>query len=132
MIWPLILVLLVWIAVMGYAFVRVMRRVEEESGWSRLGNYSSNILYAVDLLASAMTGGDARETISSRAGKAAARGKLGGRLLCRMLHALDPDHCRRSVHEELGGRALWRTSYRAWILAGLWIAVIVIAVRAYC
>jgi hypothetical protein len=112
--------------------VRAGRTSNEDDGWPRLGAYSSNILYAVDLLASALTGGDARETISSRAGKGAAEGKLGGRLLCRFLSWLDPGHCQRAVHEELGGRALWRTSWRAWALAGLWVAIIVVAVRAYC
>lgn len=129
---PLIALLLAAIAVLAFVIRRNYRRDHDDEMWGRLEQYSSNILYALDLLGSALTGGDARETISSRAGKAAAQGRLGGRLLCRFLHLLDPDHCRRSIHDELGGRALWRVSWRAWALAGLWMGVIIVALNAYC
>lgn len=52
---------------------------------------------AYDQLANAVTGGDMDEKISSRANRARGEGRRWGCLLCRLLDALDPDHCRRSA-----------------------------------
>jgi len=60
------------------------------------------IAVAYDQLANAAFGGDEDETISSRAGKARRRGKRWACLLCRLLDALDPDHCEKSIESDRG------------------------------
>lgn len=44
--------------------------------------------------------GSEDETISSRAGKAARRGKVWGCLLCRILDAFDPGHCEKHIEPD--------------------------------
>ncbi len=55
--------------------------------------YVWNILLAVDQLGNALIAGDPAETISRRAGQAAAQGKLWGCYLCAVLNAIDARHC---------------------------------------
>ncbi len=43
------------------------------------------------------------ETISSRAGRARAKGKTWGCVLCQWLDNVDPGHCDRAVKEPLAG-----------------------------
>lgn len=62
--------------------------------------------YCVDCLANALTGGDPRETISSRAGKALANGRRWACVLCRFLNVFQKDHCIKSVDQGQGGRAV--------------------------
>lgn len=59
-----------------------------------------HLAIAYDQLANASFGGDPDETISSRAGKAARRGRRWGCLLCRVLDVFDREHCEKSI--ELG------------------------------
>lgn len=46
--------------------------------------------------------GSEDETISSRAGKAAQRGRRWGCILCRMLDLFDPGHCARNIELDEG------------------------------
>jgi hypothetical protein len=46
-----------------------------------------------DQLGNTAFNGSEDETISSRAGRARAEGRRWGCVLCRLLDALDPDHC---------------------------------------
>lgn len=57
---------------------------------------------AHDQLANVVFGGHEDETISSRAGKAARRGRRWGCVLCRFLDQLDPDHCEKSIEHDRG------------------------------
>lgn len=50
-------------------------------------------------------GGHEDETISSRAGKAARRGRRWACVLCRLLHYFDKDHCEKSIEAD-GGKPL--------------------------
>ena len=52
---------------------------------------------AYDQLANAAFGGHEDETISSRAGRAKRQGKRWACVLCRLLDAIDPNHCERSI-----------------------------------
>lgn len=70
-----------------------------------LTRYGWNLLVAVDQLANALLGGDPDETISSRAAKAAARGRRWGCVLCRCLDRIDPGHCARNTETDEGGNA---------------------------
>lgn len=58
---------------------------------------SVRIMIAADRMANAVFGGDDRETISSRAWRGTQEGVKGWCLLCRLLDALDREHCRRSA-----------------------------------
>lgn len=55
------------------------------------------IILAYDRLGNAASGGDDRETISSRANRGAAEGNRGWCLLCRLLDLLQKEHCRKSA-----------------------------------
>lgn len=46
--------------------------------------------------------GSEDETISSRAGKASRAGKRWGCILCKLLDAIDPGHCEKSIEEDEG------------------------------
>jgi hypothetical protein len=65
--------------------------------------YFWNMLIALDQLANTVVGGDPDETISSRAGKS--NGKLA-RVLCRVLHLFDPEHCKKSIEPDEGKDAI--------------------------
>lgn len=65
-----------------------------------------NNLIAIDQRINALFGGDPDETISSRAAKAAERNKRWGCVLCKFLHKLDPDHCKKSVERDEGDNAV--------------------------
>lgn len=49
--------------------------------------------------------GSEDETVSSRAGKAARKGKRWGCLLCRLLDKIDPGHCQANIEEDEGERS---------------------------
>ncbi|MBP8813122.1 MAG: hypothetical protein KBE25_03750 [Laribacter sp.] len=57
---------------------------------------------AHDQLANTAFGGAEDETISSRAGKGAARGVLHWCIVCRLLDKIDPGHCARSIEPDEG------------------------------
>ena len=50
--------------------------------------------------------GSEDETVSSRAGKAARKGKRWGCLLCRLLDKIDPRHCQNNIEEDEGERTV--------------------------
>lgn len=62
--------------------------------------------YCFDCLCNALAAGDPRETISSRAGKAAANGREWACLLCRFLGWISKNHCQNSIVPAEGGRAI--------------------------
>lgn len=64
------------------------------------------MLIAIDQFSNAVMGGDPDETISSRAAKAAQRGKRWGCVLCRWLDRIDRGHCNKSIEPDEGGRQL--------------------------
>jgi len=76
---------------------------------SKLKRYCWNILLGLDQFLSVLTGGDPDETVSSRAGKAAAAGNRLGRLLEMSLDAVfGAGHCRRSIEPDEGGERVTR------------------------
>jgi len=64
--------------------------------------YLVNLLIALDQFGNALFAGDPDETISSRAGKAARRGRRWGCILCRLLHLFDRNHCEKSIELDRG------------------------------
>ena len=67
--------------------------------------YFWNILIALDQLGNTLLGGDPDETISSRAGKRQRKGKLAY-VLCRLLHWIDRDHCKKAIEPDEGKDAV--------------------------
>ena len=67
-------------------------------------NYFMRVLLAIDQLGNTLIGGDEDETISSRMGKALEKKEDCWicRTLCRMLHWIDPHHCRDSIERDEG------------------------------
>lgn len=66
------------------------------------GRRAWTLAVAHDQLANAAFGGHEDETISSRAGKAARKGKRWACVLCRLLDRLDPGHCEKSIEPDRG------------------------------
>ena len=66
------------------------------------GKWIHNVLLGFDQWVNTWFGGDPDETISSRAGKAARKGRNWAVGLCWGLDKLDPDHCETSVDETEG------------------------------
>ncbi len=62
------------------------------------------VLVSLDQLINTLAGGDPDETISSRAAKAAARGRRWGCVLCRVLDRIDPGHCTNNIEHDEGER----------------------------
>lgn len=60
------------------------------------------IALGFDQLGNVATNGHEDETISSRAGKAARRGRRWGCILCRLLNKLDPGHCDNAIEADEG------------------------------
>jgi len=65
--------------------------------------YLFNVLLALDLLGSALTGGLPGETLSGRAGTAQRQGKLRGRLFAPLIDFImsDPQHCEQAIQGDL-------------------------------
>lgn len=61
--------------------------------------YLYNVMLAVDLLASALTGGMPGETLSGRAGTAQRQGKLRGRVFAPLIDFIlrNPTHCQEAI-----------------------------------
>lgn len=70
-----------------------------------LKRYGKRVFLATSQLLNALLGGDEDETLSSRAGKARARGRRWGCVLCRVLDALDKDHCIKAIERDEGAPA---------------------------
>lgn len=65
--------------------------------------YLLNLLIAFDQLANTALAGDPDETISSRMGKYAARGKGWVPCqLCKLLNLFEKDHCKNSIEHDRG------------------------------
>ena len=58
-------------------------------------------IVAVDQLFNAALGGNERETISSRAGKARSQGRAWGCVLCKLLDRIETDHCKKSFEPDV-------------------------------
>lgn len=69
--------------------------------------YITNVLIGIDQLANSILGGDPDETISSRMGKALKRCGLC-RFVCRLIHPIDKNHCKKSIERDEGDRGLWK------------------------
>jgi len=67
--------------------------------------YLMNWLRWLDEGLNVATGGDANETLSSRAGKGMREGKRWACLLCRFLDLFQRDHCIRSINPDDGANA---------------------------
>jgi hypothetical protein len=65
--------------------------------------YVFNALIAIDQLLNTLLFGDPDETMSSRMGKYAARGRGWFPCqLCKLLNLLDKDHCKKSIELDEG------------------------------
>lgn len=63
--------------------------------------YLWNLLISVDELFNTALKGNPDETISSRMGKQVRDGKCRGcYYICRLLHIIDKDHCKKSIEED--------------------------------
>jgi hypothetical protein len=58
---------------------------------------AKDIAVALDRAGNAAINGSYQETISSRANRARSEGRRWGCILCRLLDALSPNHCRDSA-----------------------------------
>lgn len=67
--------------------------------------YLMNWLRWLDEGLNVLTGGDANETMSSRAGKGMQKGKRWACVLCRFLDIFQRDHCLRSINPDDGANA---------------------------
>ncbi|RKE36629.1 hypothetical protein B0G76_2831 [Paraburkholderia sp. BL23I1N1] len=75
--------------------------------------WAHSVAYCVDCLGNAITGGDPRETISSRSAKARLEGKEWGCAMCAFLGwaatliaGKPTDHCAESIEPNEGSRAI--------------------------
>lgn len=62
--------------------------------------YVLSILIALDQLINALFGGYPDETVSYRSGKARSDGKRWGCILCKLLDAVDPNHCEKTMRNK--------------------------------
>ncbi len=62
-------------------------------------NYILNVLLAIDILGSALTGGMPGETLSGRAGTAQREGKLRGKIFAPIIDFImrNPQHCQNAI-----------------------------------
>lgn len=67
--------------------------------------YAWNLLIALDQFANTVMGGDPDETISSRAGKAARKGRRWACVLCKILDCIDRRHCEKNIEADEGDPA---------------------------
>ncbi len=72
-----------------------------------LCQYAVNVLLGLDVLASAVIGGDGRETISERMARAQKAGVVWAGRLCRLLDVFGAKHCSKSLEPGSIGRELW-------------------------
>jgi hypothetical protein len=68
--------------------------------------YLWNLLVSFDQFINTFLLGDPDETISSRAAKAALKGKRWGCVLCRLLDYVQKDHCLKSLEVDEGSQAI--------------------------
>jgi len=65
--------------------------------------WAFNVLLALDLLGSALTGGMPGETLSGRAGTAQRQGKLRGKIFAPIINAImfDRNHCQEAIQGDI-------------------------------
>lgn len=68
--------------------------------------YLMNWLRWIDEGFNVLLGGDANETMSSRAGKAQKNGRVWACVLCRFLDVFQKDHCLKSINPDDGTNAV--------------------------
>jgi hypothetical protein len=97
------------VAIGAFNFLRAWVGVYRPNGYT----YIHSWWYCLDCLGNALAGGDPRETISSRAGKARANGVMWGCALCLVLGWIatlifgkPTDHCAQSVEPTEGNLAV--------------------------
>ena len=66
--------------------------------------YTARVFVAFDQLLNALLGGDEDETLSSRLGKDARRGRYVGCVLCKLLDLIDKNHCEKAIERDEGKR----------------------------
>lgn len=62
--------------------------------------YVLSLLIAIDQLANALFAGYPDETVSYRSAKARSNGKRWGCILCKLLDAVDPNHCEKTLRNK--------------------------------
>ena len=67
-------------------------------------SYFRRLFVAADQLLNVVFLGHEDETISSRIGKDARRGRKFACVLCQVLHWLDPHHCEKAIERDEGKR----------------------------
>lgn len=67
-------------------------------------SYFRRLFVAVDQLVNVVFGGDPDETVSSRIGKDARRGRKFACVLCKILDLFEKDHCEKSIERDRGKR----------------------------
>ena len=82
------------VAVIGLGWMFVSVVFNSSRAW--------RLAVSFDQLANTAFGGHEDETISSRAGKAARKGKPWACVLCRLLDWFDPDHCGKNIEPDRG------------------------------
>lgn len=71
---------------------------------SALGQWASNVLYALDALANSVIAGDPRMTLSARMGRDIQAGRCKAcRAVCWVLSLIQRDHCARAWADEQRG-----------------------------
>jgi hypothetical protein len=70
-----------------------------------VGRYLLNWARWFDEGLNVATGGDANETLSSRAGKAQKNNRAWACILCRFLDIFQRDHCAKSINHDDGANA---------------------------
>jgi hypothetical protein len=65
--------------------------------------YLFNVVFALDLLGSALIGGMPGESLSGRAGTAQREGKLRGRVFAPIINFImrDPNHCEKAIDGDI-------------------------------
>jgi len=72
--------------------------------------YFTRVAIAFDVLCNVICYGNSDETLSARSGRAAAKGKLWGRILAGALNRCFPGHCAGAeLHDQ------WRAEYVVWL-----------------
>jgi hypothetical protein len=72
-----------------------------------LKQYLWNLLLWADQGLNTLLGGDPDETLSSRSGKAQAKGIWWGCCFCRLLDIFDKDHCKNNIELDEGSNAVF-------------------------
>jgi hypothetical protein len=66
--------------------------------------YFARVFVSLDQTLNALTGGDEDETLSSRWGKDARRGRKFACVMCKLLDLIDKGHCEKAIERDEGKR----------------------------